>query len=194
MAKDTTAKGKDPAGPDAEAAAAKAAEESENFGTGGAARDGEPNGEGLSAEQRDELAKRRAARGVDSQEPEPDAGIGEEDDGQFFVWERGRKVTLGTLIARGTPVEHAFVFGGKRTKGQGGLMGFDEKPLMIVRGKPGPVKIVPTYDSDEEKVTKVTIESHVNAIIVQNADSEDGLALIAHVLDAHGYEKKASAA
>lgn len=130
----------------------------------------------------------RAAAG--EVEPEPDVGV--EDDGQMFVWEQGRKVTLSTLTKRGCPIEHAFVFGGRRTKGSGGLMDFGEHPLMIVRGSVGPVKIVPTYD-DEEKVSKLTIEQHVNAKIVHNADSEDGLALIAHVLDERGFKRPQAA-
>lgn len=115
-----------------------------------------------------------------------------EDDGQMFVWEQGRKVTLGTLIARNIPVTHHFVFGGRRIKGSGGLMGFDESPLMIVSGKPGKVQIVPTYDEDE-KIKSVAIENHVDSRIVKPADSEDGLALIAHILDERGYKRSAAA-
>lgn len=147
------------------------------------------NGGGSSATRAEEEQRRLDAE----DEPKDGEGVGEEDDGQLFVWEQGRKVTLGTLIARGTPVEHAFVFGGRRTKGGGGLMGFGEKPLMIVRGGVGPVKIVPTYD-DDEKVSSVVIEQHVNAKVVHPADSEDGLALIAHVLDAKGYVRSGTAA
>lgn len=105
-----------------------------------------------------------------------------------FVWEQGRKVTLANLIARGVPVEHWFVFGGKRSKGAGGLMGFDAKPLMVVRGKPGPVKIVPTY-KDDETVEKVAIENHVAAVIVTPADSDEGMSMIGHILDERGYTR-----
>jgi hypothetical protein len=117
---------------------------------------------------------------------EPETG--EDDDGQMFVWEQGRKVTLGTLIARGTPVEHHVVFGGRRNKGSGGLRGFGEKPLLIVRGGIGPVKLVPTYDADE-KVEKVAVEQHVTAKIVADAESEAGIELIAHILDAKGWAR-----
>lgn len=151
------------------------------------------DGEGASD---DELERRRRGgsakqRGEQQQVAdagEPGDGTGEEDDGQLFVWERGRKVTLGTLIARGTAVEHVFVFGGRRTKGAGGLMSFEDTPLLIVRGKPGPVRVVPTRD-DDEKVTKVTVESHVEARIVTNADSEEGLGMIGHILDERGYKR-----
>lgn len=169
------------------------------------------DGEGATA---DELAKRRGngggsakdrAAAAQAEQDRLDAedgkligdgdagGASEEDDGQLFVWEQGRKVTLGSLIARNVPVEHHFVFGGRRQKGSGGLMGFDETPLLIVRGKPGKVQIVPTYDEDE-KVSKVAIENHVDARIVKPAGSEEGLALIAHILDEKGYVKSGAAA
>lgn len=113
---------------------------------------------------------------------------GEEDDGQLFVWEQGRKVTLGTLVARGVKVEHHIVFGGRRNRGSGGLRGFGDSPLLIVRGGIGPVKVVPTY-SEDEKVEKVAIEQHVTAKIVADAESEAGIELIAHILDAKGWER-----
>jgi hypothetical protein len=173
-------------------------------------RDGEGGGEGLSQEAKDELARKRAERekseagngggGSVATRAEQEAlatgdeaPVDEEDDGQLFVWEQGRKVTLGTLIARGTPVEHAFVFGGKRLKGKGGLMGFDEDALVIVRGRLDKVAVVPTRDSDE-KVTKVVIETHVAAKTLVNADSDEGLGMLAGVLDSHGYVKKDAAA
>jgi hypothetical protein len=137
----------------------------------------------------EEEQRRLDAEDEKGEEPE----TGEDDDGQMFVWEKGRRVTLGTLIGRGTPVEHAFVFGGRRSKGRGGLMGFGEKPLMIVRGGVGPVRIVPTYDADEN-VKSVVVEQHIDAKIVHNADSEDGLGLIAHILDERGYVQKPAAA
>lgn len=154
----------------------------------------------------DELAKRRkngtaaggsvADRALAAEQAALDGedgeSIAEADDGQYFVWERGTKITLSTLVKRGVPVEHAFVFGGKRVKGRGGLMGFDDEVLNVVRFLPGPVRIVPTRD-DDEKVTKVVIENHVVAKTVTPLDSEDGLRQIAHILDKHGYVKKAAA-
>jgi hypothetical protein len=150
------------------------------------ARGGNGNGGG-SAKDRAAAAEAEQ-RLLDEEDGKVPPAGGEEDDGQLFVWEQGRKVTLGTLIGRGIPVEHHFVFGGRRQKGSGGLMGFDETPLLIVRGKPGKVQIVPTYDEDE-KVAKVAIENHVDARIVKPAGSDEGLALIAHILDEKGYVK-----
>lgn len=145
----------------------------------------------------DDLAARRAQRGgsaadrakaaeeeqarLDAEE-QPREGDGEEDDGQLFVWEQGRKVTLGTLIARNIPVEHVFVFGGKRVKGRGGLMALDEAPILVVRGLSGGTKIVPTHD-DDEKVVKVTIESHIASKYVMPAETEEAVALIGPIVD-----------
>lgn len=123
----------------------------------------------------------KAGRPIDDQPPQTD----EEDDGQMFVWEQGRKVTLGTLIARGIPVEHAFVFGGKRLKGRGGLVAFDDDVLVIARGKVGKTSIVPTRDEDE-RVTKVTVETHIRAQVVVPADSEEGMGLLATVFEHRG--------
>lgn len=140
----------------------------------------------------DELAKRRAKagsaaqRGEQQQVADPgDPEQGEEDDGQMFVWEQGRKVTLGTLIARGTVVEHAFVFGGKRLKGSGGLVAFDEDVLLVSRGRVGKTSLVPTRD-DEERVTKVTIETHIAAKVVVPADSDEAMSLLAAVFEKRG--------
>jgi hypothetical protein len=110
------------------------------------------------------------------------AGVGEEDDGQLFVWEQGRKVTLGTLVGRGTAVEHAFVFSGKRMKGSGGLVALDDDVLMVARGRVSKTSIVPTRD-DDEKVTKVVVEVHIAPRALVPADSDEAMGLLAGVLD-----------
>lgn len=155
------------------------------------ATDGDPDPE-LQKEM-DELARARAkakaeaqengngASSIDDQKPP----IDEADDGQMFVWEQGQKVTLGTLIKRGVTVEHAFVFGGKRLKGRGGLIGHDEDVFVVVRGVVGKTSIMPTRD-DQERVTKVTVETHIASKVVLPADSDEGIALIQSVLDARG--------
>jgi hypothetical protein len=125
-------------------------------------------------------------------ELEGEQPVGEEPDGQMFVWEQGRKVTLGTLIARGTDVEHAFVFGGKRLKGAGSLMGLDEDVLVVVRGKPSEVRLVPTRD-DQERVTKVTIETHVAVKVLAAADSEQAVGMLAGALERRGWQRTAAA-
>jgi hypothetical protein len=159
------------------------------------AKDGEPDAAQVEADQLAMARARRAqesdeeaaaamggkrGQAIDDQEP-----VGEEDDGQLFVWEQGRKVTLGTLISRGIPVEHAFVFGGKRLKGAGALVGFDDDVLVITRGRVGKTSIVPTRD-DDEKVTKVVVETHIAAKVIAPADSEQGMDMLAAVFDKRG--------
>lgn len=117
----------------------------------------------------------------DSGDPEPKMG---ED---LFVWEQGKKVTLANLIDRNTPVEHVFVFGGKRIKGRGGLMGLSEQPVLIVRGMSGGVNLVPTHD-DDGKVTKVVLEQRVNAQLVVPAKSAEGASLAGPLIDAYRAE------
>lgn len=153
------------------------------------AKDGEPNGK--SQAERDQLAMARARKEaaadekkgqpIDDQQP----AQGEEDDGQMFVWEQGRKVTLGSLVARGIPVEHAFVFGGKRLKGSGGLVSFEDDVLVVVRGKMSNTNVVATRD-DDERVTKVTIETHISSKVVAPADSEHAMQLLAGVFERRG--------
>lgn len=136
----------------------------------------------------DELSRRRTARAGSIEERAADVGV--ESDGQLFVWEQGRKVSLASLVARNVPVEHAFVFGMKRLKGRGGLMSFDDDVVVISRGKVGSTRIVPTRDEDEA-VTKVVIETHIAAKVVAPADSLDGIALIENVLARRGFSRSA---
>jgi hypothetical protein len=162
------------------------------------------DGEGASD---DELEARRRARGngggssatrgeqasLDTGDAPADGeGVGEEDDGQLFVWEQGRKVTLGTLIARGTKVEHAFVFGGKRLKGRGQLMGFDADSLIVGRGLVAKTAVVPTRD-DDEKVTKVVIETHLAMKVIVPAASPEAETMLGHLYTRNTPAPKASA-
>ena len=144
----------------------------------------------------DELAARRAAgeqdddggegKTLEQLEAEGAERIAEEDDGQMFVWEQGRKVTLGTLIARGTTVEHAVVFGGKRLKGAGQLIAFDDDVLFLTRGLVSKTSLVPTRD-DDERVTKVTVEVKIAAKSVVNANSDEAESLLGGTLEARGW-------
>lgn len=148
----------------------------------------------------DELAARRA---VENAPVDDDAGdgkqktleqleaegterIAEADDGQMFVWEHSRRVTLGTLIARAIPIKYVWVFGGKRIKGRGGLVGFDTDVPLVVRGLPSRTNIVVTRDEDE-RVTAATIEMHTAAKEVLNADSEEAIAMLGGIFEARGW-------
>lgn len=153
-------------------------------GVDAVARDGQPD---------DELKKRRGRRSGNGAKDaagsiseraaaEEEPPVGEEEDGQFFVWEHGRRVTLGSLVKAGVDVKHVFVFAGKRVKGKGGLMALDEQPMLVVQGITSAVKVVPTHD-DHGRVTLVTIENHVSAQVVHPADSDDAMHMLASIIE-----------
>jgi hypothetical protein len=131
----------------------------------------------------DELEERRIARegSVAAEEAAGGGEVGEEDDGQLFVWEQGRKVTLGTLIARGIAVKPYVVFGGKRTRGEG-LFDFADKPLVLAETLPSKVEVVPTRNGDG-KVTEVAVVTHFAIRELVNADSERAMSMLAPIIE-----------
>jgi hypothetical protein len=139
------------------------------------ALDGDPDSE-LQAEMDAQAVRRSNGRSIDDHE------IGEEDDGQLFSYEPGQRVTLGSLIPRGTPVEHAFLFTGQRRKGAEELIGFDEDVLLVVRGKVGKVAPVVTRN-DDESVKSVTIETTIVPKVIVAADSAQAMDMLAAVID-----------
>lgn len=180
----------------------------EETGVAPAATDGVPN-DPMSQEEREAAAEHDGAGGSVTHLPNRTAGNGnggsskdraaaageepvidEEADGQFFVWEQGRKVSLGTLIPRGVDIEHAFVFTGKRIKAKGAaVQALDEKSLLLVSTISGGTKAVPTHD-DDEKVKSVVIESVVRTKTVTAIESqpEEAVAMLRPVLDRLGYD------
>jgi hypothetical protein len=135
--------------------------------------------------------RRRSGRSVSTRAETGDEHPEEDEDGQLemFVWEKGKKVTLGNLISRGTKVEYAFVFGGKRLKGNGQLIGMEEDVFMLSRGKMGHTKLVPTR-KDDETVDMVTVEVQIVPKVLKNADSDEALEMLRPILEARGWEKK----
>ena len=127
-----------------------------------------------------------AARG-NGKPPENDASAGvgqtledmadetsEEEDGQVFVIEQGRNVTLGTLIKRGTPVHYEFKLGGKAIKGAAGmgLLAFNDPEMtLVVPVRAGKVEIDPTYDA-EDNVKHVTVRASVKPLMVYDSRTE----------------------
>jgi hypothetical protein len=129
-----------------------------------------------------------AARNAEAEADGPREPEEEGEQGELFVWEQGRKVTLGNLISKGVPVEYAFVFGGKRLKGNGQLIGMEDDVLMISRGKMGHTKLVPTRN-DDETVKSVVVEVQVVPKVLQNADTEAGIEMLRPILEKHGWKK-----
>jgi hypothetical protein len=120
----------------------------------------------------DAAAEQAKLDAEDAGRKEPETG--EEEDGQLFVVEQGKRVTLANLYARSTPVEVVFKFQGRSVKGgaETGLIPFSDPELtLIVPARAGKVEIDPTYDA-EGNVSKVTIRPHVRAITVYDSRSE----------------------
>lgn len=114
-----------------------------------------------------------AARSIEDLAGE-EVGAGEEDDGQLFVMESGKSVTLGTLIKRGTPILYEFKLGGRAVKGaQGmGLLSFAEPDMtLVVPVRAGKVEVDPTYNNDGS-VKHVTVRAHVKPTMVYDARTE----------------------
>lgn len=119
-------------------------------------------------------------RSIEARAANGEAETGEEDDGQLFVVESGRKVTLSTLYGRGTPVEIEFKLGSKGVKGgqDTGLISFmDPDLVLIVPGRAGKVEVDPTYNPDGT-VKKVVLRPHVKPVSAYDSRSDAGRALL----------------
>jgi hypothetical protein len=138
-----------------------------------AASNGASNGHGSDEEGR------RAAQAI-ADDKAANAPTGEEDDGQLFVIEEGAKVTLGTLIKRGTSLFYEFKLGGKAIKGAGGmgLLSFDQPDMtLVVPGRAGKVEVDPTYDG-EGKIKHVTVRAHFKPSTIYDGRSSAGRAAL----------------
>lgn len=154
----------------------------------------------MATETKDELAARRAREEQEKLDADPsrtnggdpagddgkqsiedmangaDEEHGEEDDGQLFVLEEGKTVTLGTLIKRGTPVEYEFKLSGKAipgAKGMGLISFADPERTLIVPGRAGKVEVDPTYAPDGS-VKKVNVRVHFKPTTAYDARTEAG--------------------
>lgn len=147
----------------------------EDTGVDPVAKDGEPDE--LAAKRRNGSAAggSAATRGEQAQidGTEGVAG-GQDDDGQLFAFEHGRKVTLGTLIGKKTPVEYEFKMQAKGIPGAAGmnLMAFDDPDrVLVVPGRAGKVEVDPTYDG-EGNVKKVTVRANFKPSMAYDSRSE----------------------
>lgn len=104
----------------------------------------------------------------------------EPDQGELFVLEQGKKVTLASLYARSTPVVLEWKFTGKAVKGSGenGLISFDDPDIvLVVPARAGKVEIDPTYN-DDGSIKHVTLRPNVKAKTVYDARSEGAKSLM----------------
>lgn len=101
----------------------------------------------------------------------------EEEDGQFAleIPDTGRKITLGTLIPRGVPIEHKYKTKGKPIPNvKGGLMDpSDTSGLLLATRVVEKVVVSFTRDADLN-IEKAIVETHLGLRTVVNAHSEAG--------------------
>lgn len=129
----------------------------------------------------DELRARRDMRIAGGEPLPPEESIedieargdtGEEDDGQMFVIEQGRKVTLGTLVGRNVPVTYEVKLTGKVLKGPGSLIAFSEPDVtLVVPSRGGKVEVDPVYDQDGS-VKEVHVRQNIKARTFYDARTE----------------------
>lgn len=122
----------------------------------------------------EEIEAAQAAADAESQARAREAGLGEEDDGQMFVFEQGRKVTLGTLVGRNVPVTYEVKLTGKVLKGPGSLLAFNEPDMtLIVPVRAGRVEVDPVY-ADDGTVKEVHVRQNIKARTFYDAQTEAG--------------------
>lgn len=161
-----------------EAEEAQAALDAEDMGTGSAARDGEPNGDGpvdLSSRRRGRTAAQLATDG--SEQP---AGQEEEHDGQqaWDVDPTGRKMTLGSLIPRNTPVEYKTKVDGKSVALRGGINDPTVEQIAVSALVTSKFEISYTRD-DRGQIVKCIVTEHKTPKAINPAKSEAGQMLLA---------------
>lgn len=97
---------------------------------------------------------------------------GEEDDGQLFVMEQGRKVTLSSLIARNTPTTYEVKLTGRALKGPGSLIAFSDPDVTLVAlCRAGKVTTEPTYNEDGT-VKSVHVQQEIKTRTFYDARTE----------------------
>lgn len=154
----------------------------EDTGVDPVAKDGEPNGKG-------DVANLDAARGKRGRSIEeraeagegdlPDLGTEEEGDGQFaFVSEGdGKRITFGTFIPKGVPVEYKITMGSKSNVLRGKPLDPQDDVYMLVRGVIADGNVRFTRD-ENEKIVKATIYMVIAPRSVINAHTEQAQVML----------------
>lgn len=129
-----------------------------------AARDGDaPDGEG--------------PRSGSPLEEADDGAIGEEEDGQlvFEVIEHGKKITLGSLVNRGTPVSYRFKMGGKSIPDvKGGLLDPYATSVMLLADCVVDTNKVQYIRDEQQRVKEVIVYMELKPRAVADLRSEQG--------------------
>jgi hypothetical protein len=166
--KTKTASTGEPDTPADEAAARRAAQEAREASAAFDPVTGDVNGNGAGESIADRAAAAESAGGEGAE-------TGTEPDGQdFFVVERGKRVTLSTLYNRGTKVTFETQLTGKVLKGPGSLLAFSDPDItLVVPARAGKVEIDPVYDEDGG-VKEVHVRQKVKAKTFFDSESDAG--------------------
>jgi hypothetical protein len=168
---------------DEELAAEQAALDAENMGTGGKARDGEPNGDGVASLE--DRRRGKTAAQLDTEGNEKPVGQDEEHDGQqaWDVDPAGKKMSLGSLIPRGKPVEYKTQVDGTSTKLKGGINDPSIEQVAVSALYTSKFTISYTRD-DRGEIVKTIVTEHKTPRAINPAKSEAAQLMLAEQPDA----------
>lgn len=159
-----------------EAREAQEAFDAEDHGTGGAATDGKPG----------DLNSRRGGRKgrsvnsqLDTGGSEAPAGQEEEHDGQqaWDVDPSGKRMSLGSLIPRGKPVEYKTKVDGKSVVLRGGINDPSIEQVAVSALYTSKIEVAYTRD-DRGQITKTIVTEHKTPRAINPASSEAGQLLL----------------
>lgn len=139
-----------------------------------------------------------AAEGAGDDDGEDKADGGEEKDGQFtfFTYENGRKIGLGQLVQRGTPVEVIYEAKGRTLSNVSSAGMFDPfGPPVAMVGDFVVGSYKPTYLRDQDgQVEKVKLYGELKPRRLQSLGTEAGKVLLEELQAAIAKQQKSSAA
>ena len=112
-------------------------------------------------------------RSIEDLAGDPETKVGEEEDGQFVIDAGdGKRITLGSMIPRGTPIEYRVVMGSKSIGAKGGLIDPNDTNIMLlVRGVVGDVDVTFKRNEDES-IEKAIVYVTIKPKTVYNAKTE----------------------
>jgi hypothetical protein len=154
----------------------------EDTGTGGKAKDGEPNGV---TDLHGERAKRRGQTAAQMSTGGGDEPVQSEDSDGQQAWEPepGKRVSLGSLIAKGKPVEYKTTVQGTGVKLKGGINDPASEQVAVSRLYVEGYNVRYTRDSDGH-IEKTTVTEIKVPRTIDPAKSESGQLVLANMGDA----------
>lgn len=157
--------------------------DAENMGTGAAATDGQPNGDGNGVTDLDSRRGRTGAQLATDGADEPAATSEDPDGQQAWEPEPGKRVSLGSLVAKGKPVEYKTSVQGTGVKLKGGINDPAGEQVAVSRLYVEGYNIRYTRDSDG-KIEKTIVTEIKVPRTIDPALSEAGQLVLENMGDA----------